>query len=186
MCLLVGLKSWLKAGWDFKTTTVTPCSWSWLLWLKYYEPHSLMIGNDREWSPITFRSPYCCFQHNYLPMYSDQIDTRHTFKYDMCSDFKKKSKLLKRKNQLPTLFVITFYITAYITKYILTHIFVITPYLTYCTPKCVQFAAVILEINFQFLAYMWCPHMGKLPHARIFQFWPHNSWQKWIWSLKIH
>ena len=39
--------------------------------------------------------------------------------------------------------------------------------LTYCTPKCVQFVAVILEINFQFLAYMWCPHMGKLPHARI-------------------
>ena len=26
--------------------------------------------------------------------------------------------------------------------------------LTYCVPKCVHFAAVILEINFQFLAYM--------------------------------
>ena len=26
--------------------------------------------------------------------------------------------------------------------------------LTYCIPKCVHFAAVILEINFQFLAYM--------------------------------
>ena len=31
---------------------------SWSLGLKKYEPHSLMIGNDREWSPITFRSPY--------------------------------------------------------------------------------------------------------------------------------
>ena len=33
---------------------------SWSLGLKKYEPHSLMIGNDREWSPITFRSPYHC------------------------------------------------------------------------------------------------------------------------------
>ena len=49
--------------------------------------------------------------------------------------------------------------------------------LTYCVSKCVHFAAVILEINFQFLAYMWCPNMSKLPHVRIFQFWPRNSWQ---------
>ena len=33
-------------------------SQSWLLGSNKYEPHSLMIGNDREWSPITFRSPY--------------------------------------------------------------------------------------------------------------------------------
>ena len=36
-------------------------------------------------------------------------------------------------------------------------------YITYCIPKCVQFAAVILEIIFQFMVYMWCPHIGKLP-----------------------
>ena len=30
--------------------------------------------------------------------------------------------------------------------------------LTYCIPKCVQFAAVILEINFQCLAYMCDAH----------------------------
>ena len=34
---------------------------SWSLGLKKYEPNSLMIGNDREWSPITFRSPYHWF-----------------------------------------------------------------------------------------------------------------------------
>ena len=35
-------------------------SWSWLLGLKYYEPHSLMIGNDRKCSPITIISSHIC------------------------------------------------------------------------------------------------------------------------------
>ena len=31
-----------------------------------------------------------------------------------------------------------------------------TSHRTYCNPKCVQFAAVILDINFQFFAFLSC------------------------------
>ena len=61
-------------------------------------------------------------------MYSDQIDTRHTF-YDMCSHFKKKKIKIIEKEK-PTSDTLCYYILHHcLHNKVQTHIFVITPYL---------------------------------------------------------
>ena len=58
-------------------------------------------------------------------------------------------------------------------------------YLTYLIPKCVQIPIHYLDIDFQVLAYMYCPYIGTLTSERIFPFlYTYKLWQ-WFLCLKM-
>ena len=57
--------------------------------------------------------------------------------------------------------------------------------LTYLIPKCVQIPIHYLDIDFQVLAYMYCPYIGSLTSERIFPFlYTYKLWQ-WFLCLKM-